>query len=238
MHFLDLTLPTPAENLALDEALLLQAEGGASGEVLRLWEWPAPVVVLGAACRLAADVNEAACLADNVPVHRRASGGGTVLWGNGCLLYSLVLAYDRDPALAGVASSYIYILDRIAVALNTLAPGIARAGISDLAVGDRKVSGNAQQRKRDYLLQHGTLLYDFDIGQVGRYLHSPKRQPDYRGGREHLDFLTNLPITEAELKHALRQCWEANIELRTWPEVSVCQLVADKYCQEQWVRRK
>src|SRR5581483_7530419 len=38
MHFLDLTLPTLTENLALDEALLLEAEEGGA-EVLRLWEW-------------------------------------------------------------------------------------------------------------------------------------------------------------------------------------------------------
>ena len=36
MYFLDLTLPTLAENLALDEALLLDAEAGGP-EVLRLW---------------------------------------------------------------------------------------------------------------------------------------------------------------------------------------------------------
>src|SRR5262249_47061978 len=117
MHFLDLTSPSPAENLALDEALLLAAEAGASGAVLRLWEWPHPAVVLGTGCRLAEDVNEPACLADGVPVLRRSSGGGTVLLGAGCLCFSLVLSYDRDPALTQIASSYVYIFDRILRAL-------------------------------------------------------------------------------------------------------------------------
>src|SRR5215470_19204848 len=99
MHYLDLTLATPAENLALDEALLLEAEAGRGGEVLRFWEWPLPAVVLGAGGRLAEDVDEAACRADVVPILRRSSGGGTVLLGNGCLLFSLVLAYDRSPLL-------------------------------------------------------------------------------------------------------------------------------------------
>src|SRR5437868_2848192 len=92
MYFLEKTLPTLAENLALDEALLLEAEAGRGGEVLRLWEWPLPAVVLGAGCRLAEDVDEERCRADGVPVLRRASGGGTVLLGAGCLLYTLVLA--------------------------------------------------------------------------------------------------------------------------------------------------
>jgi lipoate-protein ligase A len=48
MKLLDLTLPTPAENLALDEALLDAAEAGElPDEVLRLWEFPQAVVVIG-----------------------------------------------------------------------------------------------------------------------------------------------------------------------------------------------
>src|SRR5262245_19091088 len=85
-HFLPLTLPDLADNLALDEALLLAAEERPAGGVLRLWEWPRPAVVLGAGCPLAQDVDEAACTAASVPVLRRASGGGTVLLGPGCLL--------------------------------------------------------------------------------------------------------------------------------------------------------
>src|SRR5579872_3053741 len=113
MRHLDLTLPTAADDLALDEALLLRAEAGEGGEVLRFWERPRPAVVLGAGCRLADEVNEAACRADGVPVLRRASGGGTVLLGPGCLLYTLVLAYARDPTLHQLFPSYGYVLGRV-----------------------------------------------------------------------------------------------------------------------------
>jgi lipoate-protein ligase A len=99
MYHLDVTLPTLAENLALDEALVLDAEAGGP-EVLRLWRWPQLAVVLGAGGRLADDVDEAACLADGVSIMRRSSGGGTVLLGPGCLLFGLILRFDRDPTLA------------------------------------------------------------------------------------------------------------------------------------------
>jgi lipoate-protein ligase A len=238
MRFLDLTLPTLEENLALDEALLLQAEKGDGGEILRIWEWNSPAVVLGAGCQLALEVNEAACRADQVPIVRRASGGGTVLLGPGCLNYTLVLGYERAPPLGDVGGSYVYILDQIAKSLDGLAPGMERAGTSDLAIRGLKFSGNAQQRKRDHLVHHGTLLYGFDVSRVGRYLHSPERQPDYRAGRDHADFLMNLPLTVGELKYGLRQCWGAHLELLTWPEELVRQLVADKYQQAHWVRRR
>jgi lipoate-protein ligase A len=238
MHFLDLTLPEAAANLALDEALLLEADEGCGGEVLRVWEWRRPAVILGAGCWLAQDVDEAACERDGVPTLRRASGGGTVLLGPGCLLYSLVLAYERDPALRDVSASYVAILDRVRAALDGVLPGIELAGTSDLAAAGRKFSGNAQQRKRYYLLHHGTLLYAFDLDQVGRYLRQPARQPDYRDRRDHAAFLTNLPVPPAELTRRLRVAWGAERDLPAWPAEMVRRLVRDKYGSGAWIRRR
>jgi lipoate-protein ligase A len=235
MRYLDLTLPTAAENLALDEALLLAAEAGEGGEVLRVWEWPRPAVVLGSGCRLAEDVDEAACAADGVPILRRASGGGTVLLGPGCLLYTLVLRYDRAPELAQIRPSYAYILGRVGRALGSAA---GPAGTSDLALDGRKFSGNAQQRKRGHLLHHGTLLYASDLARVGRYLRPPPRQPEYRAGRSHADFLRNLDLSGEELKRRLRAEWEADQPPDHWPAGRVRELAAEKYTSPEWVRRR
>jgi lipoate-protein ligase A len=238
MQFLDGALPTLAENLALEEALLLEADSGRGGEILRLWEWPEPAVVLGSGCRLAEDVDESACLADCVPILRRASGGGTVLLGMGCLCYSLVLSYDRSPALREIRSSYCYILARIRDALSGIFSGIACAGTSDLAVNGRKFSGNSQQRKRRFLLHHGTLLYDFDLDQLSRYLRMPARQPDYRCRRDHAAFLMNLPADAAQLRECLRTAWAAGTESITWPSDLLRQLAAEKYDRLEWIRRR
>jgi lipoate-protein ligase A len=238
MQFLDVTLPTLAENLALDEALLLEAEAGRAAEVLRIWEWPAPAVVLGAGGRLAEDINEEACRQDAVPILRRASGGGTVLLGPGCLLFSLVLSYERSPVLREVLFSYGYILDRVRAALKGLVPGIERAGTSDLAAEGRKFSGNSQQRKRTHLLHHGTLLYRFDIDTIGRYLRLPARQPDYRRNREHAAFLTNLSVAAGALTRRLRQAWEADGGAEEWPREAVERLSREKYTSAEWIGRR
>ncbi len=237
-EYLDVTLSTPAANVALDEALLLEAEAGHGGEVLRLWEWPAPAVVLGAGGRLAEDVDEAACRADGVPVLRRSSGGGTVLIGAGCLCFSLVLRFDRHPALGEIPTSYVYILDRTLEALAGLLPGAERAGTSDLAAGRCKFSGNAQQRKRTHLLHHGTLLYAFDLSRVSRYLRPPARQPEYRQQREHAEFLVNLPTGAGELKRRLRAAWEAEAARTDLPTELVSKLVAEKYATPEWTQRR
>lgn len=238
MHFLDVTLPSLAENLALDEALLLAAESGDGGEVLRFWEWPTPAVVLGAGGRFADDVAEAACAADGVPIARRSSGGGTVLLGRSCLIYSLVLSYDRDLALNDIRLSYRFILDRIRQALAEGVGVVEQAGISDLTLAGRKFSGTAQQRKRCVLLHHGTILYDSDLSLIARYLREPPRRPEYRAGREHLDFVRNLPLPRAEIERRLRQAWNADGLASVWPDDVVQRLVADKYAKEEFIRRR
>jgi lipoate---protein ligase len=237
MRYLDLALPTPTENLALDEALLLVAEPD-GGEVLRVWEWPRPAVVLGSGCKIADDVEADACRADGVPVLRRSSGGGTVLLGKGCLLFSLVLDTTKATELGDVRRSYAAILARVTRSLLPEAAGAEVCGISDLAIGGRKFSGNAQQRKQRYILHHGTLLYSFDTSVVARYLCLPPRQPEYRGGRPHSQFLTNLPLSSDELKRRLRQEWGAVDENGSLPHDEVARLTTEKYTTREWVERR
>ena len=116
--------------------------------------------------------------------------------------------------------------------------GIETAGISDLAAAGRKFSGNSQQRKRRFLLHHGTLLYAFDLSRVGRYLKAPARQPEYRAGRDHVAFLRNLDVPAEEIERRLRAAWGAETVESEWPTEQVNQLVAEKYTTEEWLRRR
>ena len=79
MQRLDLTLSTPAENLALDEALLDWAEEEKEQrEFLRLWESRQPIVVVGRSTRVQLEVHESACRERGIPILRRSSGGGAI----------------------------------------------------------------------------------------------------------------------------------------------------------------
>lgn len=238
MRLLDLTLPTPAENLALDEALLLAAEDSTAGEVLRLWELSTLAVVLGSGGSVAIDVNAAACEADGVPILRRASGGGTVLLGPGCLCFSVVLGYDHAAGLADIRASNRYVLARVLNALRPVLPDGSAEGTSDLAVNRMKFSGNAQQRKRQFFLHHGTLLCGFDLPLVAKYLNPPERQPDYRADRPHAAFVTNLPITVTEAMQLLVAEWHPAGEYTPVPLEKARELVAEKYSRDEWNRRR
>src|SRR5688572_16244067 len=151
-RLLDLTLPSPIENLALDETLLDELDDVGGDPVLRFWESSRHFVVLGPSCRLMDDVHVDACEADGVAVLRRASGGGTVLQGPGCLSYALVLPLTLHPQLANIRSTNQFILERMASTLHRWEPGTDFVGTSDLAIDGRKISGNAQRRKRNALL--------------------------------------------------------------------------------------
>jgi lipoate-protein ligase A len=191
----------PHENIALDEALFHQMERCGTGETLRIWESSRTAVIVGALGSISRQVHEESCHESDVPIIRRVSGGGAVVIGPGCLNFSLVLSMERRPELHGVADSYALILTRIIRCLGV--QGLAVRGTSDLAIGDRKISGNSQRRGRRALLHHGTILYDFDLPLLDRYLKDPPRPPAYRCGRSHQAFVTNVPLTRTAIEQAI-----------------------------------
>ncbi|HEV3417181.1 MAG TPA: lipoate--protein ligase family protein, partial [Pirellulales bacterium] len=113
MQLLDLTLDTPAENLALDEALLLlEAEAaGEPHEVLRLWEPLQFAVVVGSSSRVAAEVAPDACRVRGIEVLRRTSGGAAVVIGPGCLMYSLILSRKLRPEQRAIDGAHCFVLE-------------------------------------------------------------------------------------------------------------------------------
>ena len=243
MRRLELTLPTPPESLALDEALLDWAEeSDAEWEFLRIWESAQPLIVIGRSSRVHQEVDESACQAAKIPILRRSSGGAAIVAGPGCLMYALVLSYKLRPELKDIGRAHACVLGRLAESLGPLLAhvgSIAHVGTSDLALVEgslprRKVSGNSMRAKRTHLLYHGTLMYDFDLSLVARCLRMPPRQPAYRGSRSHADFLTNLPVTRGSLVEAIGRAWPTEGELADWPSGRVAGLVAERFSQESW----
>ncbi len=120
MRLLDLSFPSPEENLACDEALLEMCEQGYEHEILRFWEPPSVFVVLGYSNPASTEVNHDACRLAGVPILRRYSGGGTVVQGPGCLNYALILRTSSAGPLSTIPGSNSYIMNRQRRALDLL----------------------------------------------------------------------------------------------------------------------
>ena len=259
MKYLDLTLPTPEENLACDEALLDFCEDGCDDEILRFWEHTQPFVVLGYSNKAQTEANLDATRRANLPVLRRCTGGGAVVQGPGCLNYSLILRITGDSPLKSISETNVHIMNRHKDALAALlkAEGGARRaegqtssliphpsslpsavtvrGHSDLTLGDLKFSGNAQRRRRKFLLFHGTFLLGVDIELIERVLPMPSRQPDYRRDRRHREFLTNLrSVSARQIKETLKTTWGAQEPLRELPADKIAALAANRYATKEW----
>jgi lipoate-protein ligase A len=259
---LDLTFPTPAENLACDEALLDWFEENGGDGVLRFWEPENYFVVVGYGNHVATEVNVAACNEDGIPILRRCSGGGTVLQGPGCLNYSLVLKVEQGGPVASISAANRFIMERNRARIENLLRGNRREeapiktsqslvtsaatirirGCTDLTLDPRpstldpalKFSGNAQRRKKHFLLFHGTFLLNFDLALIDKFLRMPSKEPDYRRGRSHKNFLTNLQLPADAVNRALREAWSSTATLEMLPRDAIASLASDKYVTKEW----
>jgi lipoate-protein ligase A len=236
MKYLDLTLPAPSANLACDEALLEACDENPGAEMLRFWEPRHYFVVLGYANRAEREVNLAVCREENIGVYRRCSGGGTVLQGPGCLNYSLIFNIGGNPALHSITGANRHIMERQRAALaGVLGRAVRVQGFTDLSLEDKKFSGNAQRRKRQALLFHGTFLLHFELSLVQKLLPMPSRRPDYRQERTHGQFLTNLEVPASLVKRALREAWSAEESCEKGPLIKP--ELEQKYAGDEWNRR-
>mgnify|MGYP006289402125 CR=1 FL=1 len=233
----------PVRQIACDEALLRMADAGLIGECLRFYELPCHAVVMGLAGRYRAETRYRQCVDDRVPVLRRSSGGGTVLLGPGCLVYSLILNRPRRPAANSRHAAYQWVLGRVASALAEIHIDARISGLSDIAVNKRKVGGSSQQWRRRFLLHHGTLMCNMDRSLMNKYLKHPPNEPDYRRGRSHESFTQNLTLPAGGLKDVLA----SEFDLPTGPlpaariqglQDYVDDLVQTKYGRDEWNLRR
>lgn len=235
MRLVDHTCEDLAENLALDEALLEESESIPDGaEWLRIWEPYSPLVVLGRSSRIESEVNLEVCRREGIPVYRRASGGATIVTGPGCLMYAVVLNYERSPHLRLVDAAHRHVLGMLAAALAPLIRGASHVGTSDLAVNGRKFSGNSLRARREHLLYHGTLLYSFPLPLISTCLATAPRQPAYRAGRSHDQFVMNLGVKLEQLRAAVLGAFGPTVKADVVPWGRTKALADQKYRRREW----
>jgi len=138
---------------------------------------------------------------NSIFIARRASGGGTVYQNaTGNINYSIYVNLEMRKELFSVRDSYQILLGLVTKSLSKQLVHADSNGKSDITIFEngilKKISGNAQFRKKNCIVQHGTLILNEALidSVTGLLLHPPE-EPEYRKSRKHRDFLTALPDT-------------------------------------------
>jgi lipoate-protein ligase A len=243
---------SPAQDLALEEAIQSAVEEGLSANTWRLWQAAVPCVVLGTGLEAAKEAALDAARAEGIAVLRRHSGGGAVVIGPGVLNYSAFYLLKDLPGSETIRGAMSAALKPIISLLAAWGLRACEMGLSDLALacagGElRKIAGNAQARKRRSVLIHGSLLADPDLELMARVLRYPSAAPEYRARRGHSAFLTSLreqgaPHDLASLAAGLARALECSGSPESEPSAEeqrrAAKLLAEKYGTAEWNFRR
>lgn len=103
---------------------------------------------------------------------------------------------------------------------------------NDYVLGELKMGGNAQSIVKDAWLHHTSFLWDYYPHNMA-YLSLPSKRPEYRGDRDHSEFLTKLKdvypgLQPAHFFAALRNASETEFEVQVVTLQEAMALVEDQ----------
>jgi len=253
-RFIDTGPCSAPYNMAIDEAIATIVRKEVAPPTLRLYGWDTPSVTIGYFQKIS-DVHTGYCVAHNIPVVRRQTGGRAVLH-NHELTYSFSINTKHGLFSKGLSDSY----KKISRAFNNalLKVGLlpetrlrrrsyrSRSSLcfhttsyGEITINNRKVIGSAQKRWIDGLLQQGSVPYtvdNIDIVKVFRIEHARAAQ----------DFISGLkdmfPDFEPDtFKKFLKTSFEETFGVWLVPsspspeEISLArELEVQKYLTELW----
>lgn len=222
-------------NLALEEYLLYHFK---VGSYLLLWVSDR-CIVLGRNQNVFEEIDVKSSEVAGLKVARRISGGGTVFHDKGNLNYSFIT--DCDPDLP---VDYDRFINPVVSALNSIGIPAVKRGSSDIMIGDRKISGNAQASKKGRVLHHGTLLFDSDLSSLSEHLKPPKADIVSKSVKSRRSSVTNIiehihgSMTLEDLRASLLSTFfPEGVEMLQLTEEDfkeINELVGSKYSKWEW----
>jgi lipoyltransferase/lipoate-protein ligase len=151
-------------NMAIDEAICRLRSQGKSPNTIRFYRWKPSAVSIGYFQLLDQEVNLDECKRLGVDVIRRMTGGGAVYHAyDGEVTYSVIVNEDHPRIPKDIIKSYELICGGVVDGLRSLSIDAEFRPVNDIDVKGKKISGNAQTRRRGVVVQHGTVLVDTDI---------------------------------------------------------------------------
>jgi lipoate-protein ligase A len=255
-----------AYNMAVDEAIMLAVSDGKSLPTLRLYDWSPLCLSLGYGQRLR-DADLTRIDTAGWQIVRRPTGGKAILHGNE-LTYSVAIPKDHQLAQGDVVESYRRISEALLTALRYLGLSPAsemqakgNSGLGpvcfevpshyEITSGGKKLIGSAQVRRKDGILQHGTLPLSGDIALICDALAYPDE-----ASREAAKELVRQRATTLEAVLGEAIAWETTAEslvrgfagafdldlaessLSTEEIDMTHQLVQERYAHADWTNKR
>lgn len=173
-----------AMNMAIDEAIMIAHKEGKVKPTLRFYTWDPACITIGYFQKLEDEIDLEKCMELNVDCVRRITGGRAVLHDNE-LTYSIIVGENNPLMDSSITKSYKFISEGLVKGLNLcgvytdeLNKGekIERENLSaacfnahasyEISINKKKVVGSAQSRKDGVILQHGSIILDFDVNKL------------------------------------------------------------------------
>ena len=209
-----------AWNMAVDEAVLEAVGRGESLPTLRLYAWEPACLSVGYAQKIE-DVDFSRLHTLGWDFVRRPTGGRAVLHVDE-LTYAVIAPPDEPRVTGTVLDSYHRLAQALVEALRMLSLPVEvkeQAGTParspnpvcfeipstyEITVGGKKLIGSAQARRKDGVLQHGSLPLTGDLGRILQALTFPDEASRLRAAERLLERATTM---ETALGHAVT--WDA-----------------------------
>jgi len=246
LRFIDFGRVDVHQIMSYNEALFRNAEK--TGETIGfIWTTP-PAIIMGYSQLIEKELNLERCKALGYQVTRRISGGGMafssessqIQYGFICRLADM--PFDMTESYKNVCGIVIRALEKYSLS-GEFKP------INDVLCNGKKISGSAQTRGEKVLLQHGTLLVDFNIKDMMTCCNIPLEKISDKGIKSVEERMIDLkrvlgrkvPLEDAAL--AMRYGFEKNFDVKleestlTKEEEKLAAGLLPKYYDENWIFR-
>ncbi len=233
----------PPESAALDEAILEAHVEGNVPNTLHFYVRAVPTISVGYFQKISESVDLAECQRRGVTIVRRKSGGSSIYTDRGQLIYGLVV--NRSDLPEDRANSFRVTCQAIADAVRSFGLDAVYRPMNDVEVDGHKISGNAQLRRRDSVLQHGTIVVDSDMANMDSVLKvTSARRKNITRPSERMTTLASLlgaapemDLVKGALVKSFGEAFDATFSLATLTDLEstmVRKLVSERYSNREW----
>ena len=159
--------------MALDESISEFVSKGFSKNTLRFYNWNPPCVSIGYFQEIESEVDLDYAKKKGIDVIRRLTGGGAV-YHKSEITYSLIVS--KDILSSDIKKSYEKICSSLVKGLKNIGLNAKFKSINDIIVNGKKISGSAQTRLDNVIIQHGTLILENNIDEMFNVLKVPNEK--------------------------------------------------------------